>query len=85
MHAADILQASRIVPVTVIDDPEDAVPLGRALLAGGIRVLEVTLRTDAAITSISRLRGELAPGFILLGLFALRARGSFTRSTDCEC
>jgi 2-dehydro-3-deoxyphosphogluconate aldolase/(4S)-4-hydroxy-2-oxoglutarate aldolase len=44
-----------IVPVVVIDDPAQALPLGEALLAGGITVVEITLRTDAGIESIRRL------------------------------
>ena len=47
--------AYRIVPVVVIDDPEDAEPLGHALMAGGLPVAEVTLRTDAAAESIQIL------------------------------
>ncbi|MDR0285842.1 MAG: bifunctional 4-hydroxy-2-oxoglutarate aldolase/2-dehydro-3-deoxy-phosphogluconate aldolase [Propionibacteriaceae bacterium] len=45
--------AYRIVPVVVIQDAEDAEPLGRALVAGGLPVAEVTFRTDAAAESIA--------------------------------
>jgi 2-dehydro-3-deoxyphosphogluconate aldolase/(4S)-4-hydroxy-2-oxoglutarate aldolase len=48
-----------IVPVIKLDDPGKAVPLGKALLAGGIEVAEVTFRTDSATESIARLRAEL--------------------------
>ena len=37
-----------VVPVITIDRVDDAVPLARALIAGGLRVVEITLRTDAA-------------------------------------
>ena len=40
-----------VIPVIVLQRLDDAVPLARALVAGGIRVLEVTLRTPAAIAS----------------------------------
>ena len=44
-----------VVPVVVLDHPDQAVPLGEALLAGGIDVIEITLRTDAGLESIRRL------------------------------
>jgi 2-dehydro-3-deoxyphosphogluconate aldolase/(4S)-4-hydroxy-2-oxoglutarate aldolase len=47
--------ASPVVPVVVIEDPAHAVPLARALLAGGIDVIEVTLRTSAALPAIEAI------------------------------
>ncbi len=43
--------------MVVLDHPDQAVPLGEALLAGGIDVVEVTLRTDAGLEAIRRLAG----------------------------
>lgn len=43
---------SRVVPVIVLQDPAHAVPLAHALLEGGIDVMEITLRSDAALASI---------------------------------
>jgi len=43
----------RIIPLVVIQDAEDAEPLGRALIAGGVPIAEVTFRTDAAAESIA--------------------------------
>lgn len=51
-----ILRASPVMPVIVFDQVEQAVPLAQALLAGGIRVLEVTLRTPVALEGIRRIR-----------------------------
>ncbi|MDR2176014.1 MAG: bifunctional 4-hydroxy-2-oxoglutarate aldolase/2-dehydro-3-deoxy-phosphogluconate aldolase [Synergistaceae bacterium] len=48
-----------IVPVVKLDTPEQALPLGKALIAGGLPVAEVTFRTDAAEESIKRLSKEL--------------------------
>ena len=45
---ASLFKSARIVPVLTINRVEDAVPLARALVSGGVRVLEVTLRTPAA-------------------------------------
>jgi 2-dehydro-3-deoxyphosphogluconate aldolase/(4S)-4-hydroxy-2-oxoglutarate aldolase len=52
---AEILKLSPVIPVLTIDSADLAVALARALVAGGLRVLEVTLRTDAALTAISAI------------------------------
>jgi 2-dehydro-3-deoxyphosphogluconate aldolase/(4S)-4-hydroxy-2-oxoglutarate aldolase len=48
-----------VVAVLVIDDAAHAVPVARALLAGGITAMELTLRTPAAIDALGRIRGEV--------------------------
>lgn len=57
--ANDILEISPVVPVVVIDDVEHAVPLAQALLRGGIRTIEITLRTQAALTAVERVASEV--------------------------
>ena len=52
------LRALRVVPVIVIDDPEDAIPLGRALTEGGLPCAEVTFRTAGAGEALRRIAGE---------------------------
>lgn len=47
-----------LVPLIVLDDVEDAVPLGKALVAGGIPVAEVTFRTDAGGAVIEKMAQE---------------------------
>jgi 2-dehydro-3-deoxyphosphogluconate aldolase/(4S)-4-hydroxy-2-oxoglutarate aldolase len=61
------LTAAPVVPVLVIDRVEDAVPLGRALVAGGLRVLEVTLRTPVALAVIERLAAEVEGAVVAAG------------------
>ncbi|AGM04922.1 keto-deoxy-phosphogluconate aldolase [Amycolatopsis sp. MJM2582] len=56
---ADLLGLSPVMPVVVLDDAADAVPTARALLAGGIGVIELTLRTPAALASIERIAAEV--------------------------
>lgn len=51
--------AARLLPVVVLDRPEDAVPLARALVAGGLPVAEVTFRTEAAAEAIRRMVDEV--------------------------
>lgn len=48
-----------VVPVIVLDDANDAIPLAEALLAGGINIIEITFRTAAAAESISRIAKSL--------------------------
>jgi 2-dehydro-3-deoxyphosphogluconate aldolase/(4S)-4-hydroxy-2-oxoglutarate aldolase len=54
-----LLAANPVVPVIRIDDANDAVPMARALLAGGIGLAEITLRTPAALEAIRRMAAEV--------------------------
>lgn len=56
-----------VIPVLVIDRVDDAVPLARALLAGGVQVLEVTLRTPAALDVIRTLVREVPEALVAAG------------------
>lgn len=56
--ALETIQQKRVVPVAVIDRAEDAVPLAAALIAGGLSLIEVTLRTEAALDSMAAIRNE---------------------------
>jgi len=51
-----IMRASPVMAVIVVDDIDQAVPLAEALVAGGLRTLEVTLRTPAAIPAIAAMK-----------------------------
>ncbi len=63
----DVLTAGPVIPVLVVRDVRQAVPLARALLAGGIRVLEITLRTDCALEAIRRIRDEVPEALVGAG------------------
>lgn len=52
----DIMALAPVIPVLVVDRVEDAVPIAEALVAGGLPVLEVTLRTPAALDAIRAMR-----------------------------
>ena len=52
MNVSERLARSAVVPVVVLDDAKDAVATARALLAGGVDVMEITFRTAAAADSI---------------------------------
>jgi 2-dehydro-3-deoxyphosphogluconate aldolase/(4S)-4-hydroxy-2-oxoglutarate aldolase len=64
---ADVLNAGPVVPVIVIHELEHAVPLARALLAGGIKVLEVTLRTEVALDAIRTISREVPEALVGAG------------------
>ncbi len=64
MKLAEIVAATSVMPVMVIDRIDDAVPLAQALVDGGIRVLEITLRTEAGLEAVKRIRQEV-PGAIV--------------------
>jgi 2-dehydro-3-deoxyphosphogluconate aldolase / (4S)-4-hydroxy-2-oxoglutarate aldolase len=54
-----LLEVSAVIPVVTIDDPDHAVPVARALLSGGIPIIEVTLRTDRALEALARIAAEV--------------------------
>lgn len=59
MTAELILARAPVIPVLTIEREEDAVPLARALVAGGLVVLEVTLRTQAALAAMRAIANEV--------------------------
>ncbi len=67
MAIADIFKLGSIIPVATIDDARSAVPLARALLAGGLRVLEIALHTPAALESVVAIAREVPDSVIGVG------------------
>lgn len=59
LSALDVMRDAPVIPVIVLHDVKDAVPLARALVAGGIRMLEVTLRTREALECIEAIAKEV--------------------------
>ncbi|MFE2375946.1 bifunctional 4-hydroxy-2-oxoglutarate aldolase/2-dehydro-3-deoxy-phosphogluconate aldolase [Streptomyces sp. NPDC059398] len=62
-----VLDLAPVVPVVVIDDAADAVPLARALVAGGLPAIEVTLRTPAALDAIRAIAAEVPEAVVGAG------------------
>jgi 2-dehydro-3-deoxyphosphogluconate aldolase/(4S)-4-hydroxy-2-oxoglutarate aldolase len=62
-----ILKLAPVIPVLIIEDLAHAVPLGRALVAGGLPVLEITLRTPVAMACIERMAGEIEGAIVGAG------------------
>lgn len=67
MNIRDIMQMTPVIPVITINDAAHAVPLARALLAGGLKVLEVTLRTPVALACIEAIRKEVPEAVVGVG------------------
>ena len=78
-----VLKQAPVVPVLVIDDVADAVPLAKALVEGGLPVLEITLRTKAAPECIRAIRAEVKNAVI--GSGTVLDAGSLKLSEDLGC
>lgn len=64
---AEVLGSGPVVPVVVLEEARQAVPLARALLAGGIRVLEITLRTPSALEAIALVSRDVPEAVVGAG------------------
>jgi len=67
ISAQEVFKQGPVVPVLVVKNVDHAVPLAKALIAGGIRVLEVTLRTPAALEVIAKIAKEVPEALIGAG------------------
>jgi len=73
ISALQVMQDAPVIPVIVLHDVADAVPMARALLAGGLRMLEVTLRTTQALACIEAIARELPEAVVGAGTVRSRA------------
>lgn len=78
-----ILDGHSIIPVVAIEKVEHAIPLAETLLSGGISVLEVTLRTDAAIESITKIINSVPE--LIVGSGTVCNEKQFKLSQDIGC
>ncbi len=67
MSVDKLLENAPVVPVVVIDDADKAVPVARALVAGGLPVIEITMRTAAAPEAIAAIAREVPDAFVGAG------------------
>ncbi|MDF2784325.1 MAG: keto-deoxy-phosphogluconate aldolase [Pantoea eucrina] len=67
ISAEQVLSTGPVVPVIVVNQPEHAVPMAKALVAGGIRVLEVTLRTPVAMDALRAIIREVPEAIVGAG------------------
>jgi 2-dehydro-3-deoxyphosphogluconate aldolase / (4S)-4-hydroxy-2-oxoglutarate aldolase len=80
VNLAELLSVGPVIPVIVIEDADQAVPLARALVAGGVRVLEVTLRTPAALGAISAIARHVPDAVV--GVGTVTEMGQFAAARD---
>ncbi|MFV0130141.1 bifunctional 4-hydroxy-2-oxoglutarate aldolase/2-dehydro-3-deoxy-phosphogluconate aldolase [Streptomyces sp. HMX112] len=64
---SSVLDLAPVVPVVVVEDAADAVPLARALVAGGLPAIEVTLRTPAALDAVRAIAAEVPEAVVGAG------------------
>lgn len=67
MNMLELMRLAPVIPVIVIDDVKHAVPMAKALVEGGIRVLEVTLRTPAALDAVRAIAREVKDAIVGVG------------------
>ena len=67
MKTLDVMRVGPVIPVIVVDDLKQAVPLAEALVAGGVRVLEVTLRTPVALEAIRAMAKSVKDAIVGVG------------------
>jgi 2-dehydro-3-deoxyphosphogluconate aldolase / (4S)-4-hydroxy-2-oxoglutarate aldolase len=79
----DLAAFGPVIPVIVLERVEHAVPLARALVAGGVRVLEVTLRTPAALACIEAIAREVPDA--VLGAGTLRTADDVRAAKNAGC
>jgi len=83
-RAIERFAALRIIPVIVIDDPDDAVPLARALCDGGLPCAEITLRTPRALESLRRIAAEMPDMFVGAGTVLTPAQAAAARDAGAK-
>lgn len=74
MSLDSLLSLSPVIPVVTIEDAARAIPLARALLEGGVPVIEVTLRTGAALDAIERISTQVTGMTVLAGTVCTSAQ-----------
>jgi len=84
LKTLDLAEHGPVIPVIVLHRVAHAVPLARALLAGGVRVLEVTLRTDVALSCIEAIVREVPEVIVGAGTIRNAADARAAASVGCR-
>jgi 2-dehydro-3-deoxyphosphogluconate aldolase/(4S)-4-hydroxy-2-oxoglutarate aldolase len=82
-HPLELASHGPVIPVIVIDSVDDAVPLARALVEGGVRVLEVTLRTPAALACMEAMARAVPEAIVGAGTVRTAADARAARDAGC--
>ncbi len=83
-HTRDLAKMGPVIPVIVIQRVEDAVPLAEALVEGGVRVLEVTLRSKAALASMEAIAKSVPQAMVGAGTLRTAADAMAAKNAGCR-
>ena len=84
MHSLDLANHGPVIPVIVLDRIEDAVPMAQALVAGGVRVLEVTLRTPVALRCMEAIARAVPEAIVGAGTVRSAADAQAAKNAGCR-
>ena len=84
MNPNELVAYGPVIPVIVLQRLEDAVPLARALVAGGVRVLEVTLRTPVALACMAAIVREVPEAIVGAGTIRSVADAEAAKDAGCR-
>jgi 2-dehydro-3-deoxyphosphogluconate aldolase/(4S)-4-hydroxy-2-oxoglutarate aldolase len=79
-----MLAGNPVIPVITLDQVEDAVPLANALVAGGLKVLEVTLRTEAAVEGIRQIIKHVPEAIVGTGTVCSEEQIKLSEDLGCQ-
>ena len=79
-----LLAGNPVIPVITLDQVEDAVPLAQALVAGGLKVLEVTLRTEAAVEGIRQIIKHVPGAIVGTGTVCTEQHMKLSEDLGCQ-
>lgn len=79
-----LLAGNPVIPVITLDRVDDAVPLAQALLAGGLKVLEVTLRTEAAVEGIRQIVKHVPEALVGTGTVCTEQHIKLSEDLGCQ-
>ncbi|MEV7136090.1 bifunctional 4-hydroxy-2-oxoglutarate aldolase/2-dehydro-3-deoxy-phosphogluconate aldolase [Arthrobacter sp. NPDC093128] len=82
--ATSVLHISPVIPVVTIDDPRHAVPVARALAAGGVGIIELTLRTQSALESLELIANEVPEILVGAGTILTPAQAEASVSAGAQ-
>ena len=84
MSISKILSLGPVMPVIVIEQANQAIPLGKALLSGGIKTIEITLRTSAALDAIEQLAKHLPEIYVGAGTILTKENATQAKNSGAK-
>ena len=84
MSISKILSLGPVMPVIVIEQANNAIPLGEALLTGGIKTIEITLRTSAALNAIEQLAKHLPEIYVGAGTILTKENATQAKNSGAK-